>query len=61
MGLRITFFREKNGMNQSDLVRDLEKDRQTIQKLQTGKVNPTIRTLHQICEVLKIEITDLLN
>jgi putative transcriptional regulator len=61
VGERIAYYREKKGMNQSDLARAMDKDRQVVQKLETGKVNPTIKTLHEIASVLGIDITDLLN
>lgn len=47
-------------MNQSDLARELDKDRQIIQRMETGKVNPTIKTLQKIADVLEIDIIDLI-
>lgn len=60
IGKRITKFREAKGMNQSDLARELDKDRQVIQRLETGVMNPTIKTLQKIADALDIDITDLI-
>jgi transcriptional regulator with XRE-family HTH domain len=46
--------------NQSDFARELEKDRQVIQKLETGVMNPTVKTLQKIAYALDIDITDFI-
>lgn len=61
IGNRIAHYRKLKGLNQSELARALDKDRQVIQKLETGLVNPTIKTLYDISIALDIDITDLLN
>lgn len=60
VGQRIAYYRKQKGLNQSQLANLLDKDRQVIQRLETGKVNPTVKTLHELAEVLDIELTDLL-
>ena len=46
VGNRIIELRLKKGWNQSDLARECGKDRQAIEKLENGKVNPTIYSLY---------------
>lgn len=60
IGLKIKELRTKNGWNQSDLARACDKDRQAIEKIENGKVNTTIFTLHQITEALGVNLDQLL-
>ncbi len=53
--------RTLKGWNQSDLARACNKDRQAIEKLENGRVNPTLYTLHEIAEALQIPLSDLVN
>ncbi|CAA9196183.1 MULTISPECIES: helix-turn-helix domain-containing protein [Flavobacterium] len=61
IGQRIVELREKRGWSQSDLARACSKDRQAIEKLENGKVNPTIYTLLEIANVLGISLSKLLD
>ena len=60
VGNRIVELREQKGWTQSDLARECEKDRQAIEKLENGKVNPTAYSLFEIIKALKIELYQLL-
>lgn len=60
VGQRIVELRSQKGWSQSDLARACDKDRQAIEKIENGKVNPTIFTLNQISEVLEIPLWKLL-
>ena len=60
IGKQISYYREQKDMNQSDLARELNKDRQFIQKIEKGRSNVTMRTLYEISTVLDITINDLL-
>ena len=60
VGNRIIELRTKKGWSQSDLARECGKDRQAIEKLENGKVNPTIYSLFEISKALKVEIHQLL-
>lgn len=51
---RIIELRSKEGWSQSDLARACEKNRQAIEKIENGKVNPTIYSLHEISKALLI-------
>jgi putative transcriptional regulator len=61
LGKRIAFLREKNGLNQSELALECEKDRQSINRLEKGNVNPSIFYLYQISKALKVSLTELLD
>lgn len=56
IGQRIITLREKKGWSQSELARACGKDRQAIEKLENGKVNPTFYTLYEIAKALDISI-----
>ncbi|EAQ48417.1 helix-turn-helix domain-containing protein [Leeuwenhoekiella blandensis] len=60
IGNRIVKLREQKGWTQSDLARECGKDRQAIEKLENGKVNPTAYSLFEISKALKIELYQLL-
>lgn len=60
VGQRIIFLRTQKDWSQSDLARACNKDRQAIEKLENGKVNPTIFTLFEISKALDISIDELI-
>lgn len=61
IGQRIVELRTKLSWSQSDLARACNKDRQAIEKLENGKVNPTVYTLVEISKVLGVKVRDLIN
>lgn len=61
IGLRIIQLREKKGWSQADLARACGKDRQAIEKLENGKVNPTLWTLWEVAEALEINLNEVVN
>jgi putative transcriptional regulator len=61
IGQRIVDLRTKKGWTQSDLARASSKDRQAIEKLENGKVNPTLYTLYEIAKALEISLTSLID
>jgi len=58
-GTRIIKLREQKGWSQSDLARACNKDRQAIEKLENGKVNPTLYTLLEVANALEISLPEL--
>ena len=60
IGQRIVQLRTEKGWNQSDLARACSKDRQAIEKLENGKVNPTIYTLLEIAKALQVSLSTLI-
>lgn len=61
IGERIIEFRKKKGWSQSDLARACKKDRQTIEKLENGKVNPTLFSLLEVAMALNISLSELVD
>lgn len=61
IGQRIVDLREKKGWSQSDLARACNKDRQAIEIIENGKVNPTIFSLFEISRALEISLSELLS
>ncbi|MEI9911760.1 MAG: helix-turn-helix transcriptional regulator [Bacteroidota bacterium] len=59
IGQRIIDLREKKGWNQSELARACGKDRQAIEKLENGRVNPTLYTLYEIAKALEVSLASL--
>ncbi len=60
IGKRLIDLRTKKGWSQSDFARACNIDRQTIEKLENGRVNPTIYSLYEFAEVLEISLSELL-
>ena len=61
IGKRIVKLRTKKGWSQSDLARACNKDRQAMEKLENGKVNPTIYSLLEIAEALEVDLKTLVS
>lgn len=61
IGQRIIEFREQKGWSQADLARACSKDRQAIEKLENGKVNPTLYTLLEVANALEISLSKLVD
>ena len=61
IGQRIIELRTAKGWSQSDLARACGKDRQSIEKLENGKVNPTLYTLYEISLALEVSFNNVLN
>lgn len=61
VGKRIVELRTKKGWSQSDLARACNKDRQAMEKLENGKVNPTIYSLLEIAKALEVSLKELVN
>jgi putative transcriptional regulator len=59
IGERIVELRTQKGWSQSDLARACNKDRQAIEKLESGKVNPTLFTLLEVANALEISLSKL--
>ena len=56
IGKRIIELRTKKGWTQSDLARACGKDRQAIEKLENGKVNATVFSLHEVADALEVNL-----
>ncbi|UII27619.1 helix-turn-helix domain-containing protein [Fulvivirga maritima] len=61
LGERIAYLRTTKGLNQTELAHYCNKDRQSINRLEKGKVNPSIYYLLQISNALEINMSELFN
>jgi transcriptional regulator with XRE-family HTH domain len=61
IGQRIVELRSQKGWSQSDLARACNKDRQAIEKLENGKVNPTLYSLLEVAYALETSLKNLIN
>lgn len=59
IGQRIVELRSQKGWSQSDLARACNKDRQALEKLENGKVNPTVYSLLEIAKALEVSLKEL--
>ena len=59
LGLKIQELRKQKGMTQEDLAEKTGLSVRTIQRIESGEVDPRSYTLNQIAEALEVEITDL--
>jgi putative transcriptional regulator len=60
LGERIIEIRTKKSLSQTDLAYMCNWDRQTLHKIEKGKVNTSIFILHTIATELKVSLSDLL-
>lgn len=60
IGKKIAFFRKKSNMTQEHLGEKLNISGKTVSKWERGIALPDIITLKKICEVLKIELDDII-
>jgi transcriptional regulator with XRE-family HTH domain len=59
LGQRIIQLRNEKGMKQIDLAINSNMDDSSLRKIETGKINPTAKTLQKIAIGLEISIKDL--
>jgi putative transcriptional regulator len=60
LGLRVRNLREGRGLTLEKLGERINKERQSINRLEKGNINPTYLYLLEICKGLEIDIRDLL-
>jgi ribosome-binding protein aMBF1 (putative translation factor) len=61
LGRHIAQTREKAGLSQSELALRCDKDRQSINRLEKGRMNPTAYYLSELAAELNIPMKDLLD
>lgn len=59
LGRRIVQLRDSLGLRQVDLANRADIDDGFLRRIETGKVNPTIKTLEKIANGLEVEMKDL--
>ena len=61
LGKNVVKLRSEKNWSQSDLARACFKDRQSVERLENGKINPSIFYLNEIAEALEIPVSHILN
>jgi len=61
VGKHIALLREKKGLSQTELALRCDKDKQSLNRLEKGKINPSIYYLKEIAEELGVSLKELLD
>lgn len=61
LGKKIASLRQERGLSQTELALLCDKDRQNLNRLEKGKINPSIFFLLQISVELNITLAELLS
>lgn len=61
LGKRIVEIREEKGIRQVDLALESELDDGSLRRIESGRTNPTAKTLFKIAKGLGVEVKDLFN
>jgi len=61
LGKHIVSIRKSKGMTQSDLAHACFKERQSVERVENGKTNPTAYYLCEIADAMNIPVSELLN
>lgn len=60
LGDNIREIRKRKGMSQKDLAHSINKDQQSVQRLESGNINPTYYYLSEIATGLEVELKELI-
>lgn len=61
LGLQVVKLRTQKGWSQSELARNCDKDRQSIERLERGKINPSSFYLYEVAKGMGITTKELLD
>lgn len=61
IGKHIAQLREKKGLSQTELALRCDKDKQSLNRLEKGKINPSIFYLKEIANELDVTLKELLD
>ena len=61
LGRNVARLREEAGISQTELALRCDKDRQSLNRLEKGRINPSVYYLLQIAEELKTPVKTLLD
>ena len=61
LGKNVARLREEAGLSQTELALRCDKDRQSLNRLEKGRINPSVYYLLQLAEELKIPVKVLLD
>jgi putative transcriptional regulator len=61
LGAHIASLRISKGISQAEFARSCDKDPQSLNRLERGRINPSVIYLKEIAEELGVDVKDLLN
>lgn len=61
LGKNVARLREDAGISQTELALRCDKDRQSLNRLEKGRINPSAYYLSQIADELKVPVKSLLD
>lgn len=61
LGLRIKQLRTEKGLSQSELGYEIDVEKSNISRMESGKFNTKIYTLHKVAKAFGISISELLD
>ena len=59
IGKRIVQLREQKGLKQIDLASQMNIEDSALRRIESGRTNPTTKTLYKISKVLDVDIKEL--
>lgn len=60
-GLHIKNIRKKHHLTQVDVSSRMNKDQQSLQRIESGKVSPSLYYLYELAEGLGVSVTELVD
>jgi putative transcriptional regulator len=60
LGDRIRYVRTQKGLSQQQLATAIGKDQQSIQRLEAGKINPSLYYLQEIAAGLNVALSEII-
>jgi transcriptional regulator with XRE-family HTH domain len=60
LGSMVRKLRKEKGLSQETFAEAIGRDARTVVAIETGKRNPTLKTLNKIAQVLKTPLSELL-
>lgn len=61
IGNRIRFLREQKNISQQDLAAFCNFEKANMRRIEAGRTNPTVYTLHKISQALDISLSELID
>lgn len=61
LGQNIVRLRKEKGWTQSELADKCDKEKQSIERVENGKINPTAYYLSEIAAALEVPVSELFN
>jgi putative transcriptional regulator len=59
IGKKVIALRSEKNLSQADLARACQKDRQSIERLENGKVNPSVYYLYEVAQALQVPLSQI--